>query len=155
MCNIGLDADALDSDSIPDLALVQRFKQLSDDGTFTVVVAGGVRDEVSHPRTPTDVKDAVMPKVFNLQPGLNSQQTAERGKVEAVLRGNAKPGAHAADASHLSEAAETGCAYFVTHDKRTLSKRDELRAVLPPSLTIVTLEEFFAIYDRYEADHQR
>jgi hypothetical protein len=51
----------------------------------------------------------------------------------------------------LSEAAETGCGYFITHDKRMLKKRTELHAVLPPSLNIVTLEEFLEIFDAYEA----
>jgi hypothetical protein len=62
-----------------------------------------------------------------------------------------RPGKHAADASHLSEAAETGCSYFITHDNRILNRRDELYAALPPTLTIVTLEEFFDIYDTYKA----
>jgi predicted nucleic acid-binding protein len=78
-------------------------------------------------------------------------QRAARQKVRAILQGNAKPGAHAADASHLSEAAETGCGYFITHDKRMLKKRTELHAVLPPSLNIVTLEEFLEIFDAYGA----
>ena len=46
----------------------------------------------------------------------------------------------AADASHLSEAAETGCAYFITEDRRILGKRRELAVILPPSLSIVTLD---------------
>jgi len=67
------------------------------------------------------------------------------------LRGNALEGKHDADASHLCEAAETGCSYFITHDKRIQNKRGELQAALPPSLTIVTLAEFFEIFDAYEA----
>lgn len=82
-------------------------------------------------------------------------QHDERRRVAAVLQGNARPGKHAADASHLSEAAETGCAYFVTHDKRILDKREELRPALPPSLEIVTLTEFFEVFDRFEAERPR
>jgi hypothetical protein len=63
------------------------------------------------------------------------------------LTGNALSGKHDADASHVSEAAETGCVYFITHDKRILDKRGELRVALPPTLTIVTLAEFFDIFD--------
>jgi hypothetical protein len=55
---------------------------------------------------------------------LIASQQDERRCVAAVLQGNARPGQHAAGASHLSEAAETGCAYFITHDKRVLNKRD-------------------------------
>jgi predicted nucleic acid-binding protein len=67
------------------------------------------------------------------------------------MQGNARPGAHRADASHLSEAAETGCSYFITYDRRILGKRDELHRALPPTLTIVTLAELLEIFDDFEA----
>jgi len=150
ICNIGHDANALDRNGSPRDALVDRFGSLVSAGRLIVVVAGGVRDDVQHPRTPANVKDAVLPRIFNLRPGLIPSQHDERRRVAAVLQGNARRDKHAADASHLSEAAETGCAYFITHDKRILDKRDELRAVLPPSLEIVTLTEFFEAFDRFE-----
>jgi hypothetical protein len=148
--NIGLDANALDRDGSDRDRLVDRFRRLSDVGVLTVVVAGGVRDEIHHPRTPGGVQAAVLPQIFNLRPGLIEAQRVERRRVQQILQGNALPGAHAADASHLSEAAETGCGYFITHDKRILKKRAELHAALPPSLNIVTLEEFFDVLDDYE-----
>lgn len=151
ICNIGCDANALDLDGSAKDRLVPRFRELSSAGTLTVVVAGGVRSEVQHPKTPGNVKDAVLPQLFNLQPELTAPQQGERRRVQAILQGNALPGKHAADASHLSEAAETGCAYFITHDKRILDKRSELRDVLPRFLTITTLVEFFEILDAYEA----
>jgi hypothetical protein len=151
ICNIGHDANALDRDGTAADLLVDRFCKLSDDGKITIVVAGGVRGEVQHPRTPGNVKAAVLPQIFNLRPSLSTSQTVERHKVRTILRGNARSGKHDADASHLSEAAEVGCAYFITHDKRILKKRDELHTALPPSLNIVTLAEFLAIYDDYEA----
>jgi predicted nucleic acid-binding protein len=55
----------------------------------------------------------------------------------------------------ISEAAETGCAYFITHDNRILDKRNELRSALPPSLEIVTLTEFFEVFDRFELERLR
>jgi hypothetical protein len=149
--NLGVDANALDLDGSARDQLVGRFRDLVDGRKINVVVAGGVRREIGHPRTPQNVKAAIMPRIFNLRPSLIPDQHAARQKVRAILQGNAKPGAHAADASHLSEAAETGCSYFITHDKRMLKKRTELHAVLPPSLNIVTLEEFLEIFDAYEA----
>jgi hypothetical protein len=95
------------------------------------------------------VRAAFEPQIFNLQPELNSSQWDTRCRVQAILQGNAKPDKHKADASHLSEAAETGCAYFITHDKRNLDKRPGLATVLPPTLTIVTLGEFMQIFDCY------
>jgi hypothetical protein len=116
-------------------------------GTLNVVVAGGVRGEVQHPKTPDHVKDGVLPRIFNLRPGLNPTQQTERRRVAAILQGNAQPETHAADASHLCEAPETGCGYFITHDRPILKERDELAPVVGPELTIVTLEEFFGIFD--------
>lgn len=146
-----IDSNAVDRDGSPARdQLVARFEKLSEANELVVVVAAGVRGEVQHPNTPTGVKAAVLPKIFNLRPGLNADQQTARRRVAPVLQGNAKPGAHAADASHLSEAAETGCAYFITHDKRMIERRDALAAVLPPTLQIVTLDEFFDVLDQYE-----
>lgn len=150
ICNISVDANALDHDGSPKDALVDQFDALVTKEVLNVVVAGGVRGEVEHPHTPAQVQDAVLPRIFNLRPGLNASQQTERQKVLAIVKGNARPEAHAADASHLSEAAETGCAYFITHDRRILSKRHKLAPVLT-LLSIVTLDEFFEIFDCHEA----
>jgi hypothetical protein len=112
-----------------------------------VVVSSGVRGEVQRPRTPTDVKKAVLPQPFNLRSGLNAAQQAGRRRVAIILQGNAKPEKHAADASHISEAVETGCAYFITEDNRIIDKRVELAPAIPPSLKIVRLMEFFEAFD--------
>ncbi len=150
-CNITIDANALDRNGTAKDQLVDRFVKLSSTGNLNIVVSGGVRTEVLHPHTPGHVKAAVLPRIFNLRPGLNSTQQAERRRIHAILQGNAKPNKHAADASHLSEAAETGCSYFITNDQRLLNKRGELHAALPPTLTIVTLTEFLDILDDFEA----
>lgn len=119
ICNIALDANALDRDGSARNQLVDRFEKLAADGTLNVVLPGGVRDEINNPGTPRAVKDAFLQRIFNLRPGLVAEQQAARRRVLAILEGNAKPGKHAADASHLSEAAETGCGYFVTQDARS------------------------------------
>jgi hypothetical protein len=56
ICNIGHDSNALDRDGSPRDALVDRFRSLTSAGRLTVVVAGGVRDEIQHPHTPADVQ---------------------------------------------------------------------------------------------------
>ena len=150
MANIGCDANALDRDGDGRNQLVQRFCDLVAKGVLRPVVAGGVRIEVQHPKTPGDVKAAFLPRIFNLRPGLNFSQQRSRKRIRDILRGNALEGKHDADTSHLCEAVETGCSYFITHDNRILHKRGELRPELPPSLTIVTLAEFFEIFDDYE-----
>jgi hypothetical protein len=113
ICNIGLDANALDQDGTQRDQLTDRFRVLASDGTLRVVLAGGVRTEAQHPRTPADVKDALLPQIFNLRPGLVSSQRIDRARVLAIMQGSAHAGKHAADASHISEAAETRCGYTV------------------------------------------
>jgi hypothetical protein len=147
--NIGLDANALNRNGTDQDRLVERFCQLVHDRVLKIVVAGGVRNEIQNPRTPSHKKAAILPRIFNLRPGLTESQHAQRRRVRIILQGNARPNKHAADASHLCEAAETGCSYFITHDRRILRRRLELHAVLPPSLTIVALEDFFDIFDAY------
>lgn len=153
--NITHDADILDRDGSVRDALVDRFLALTASRKLTVVIAGGVRQQVQHPHTPDDVKSAVLPQIFNLRAELNTSQRDTRRRILTVLQGNALPETHAADASHLAEAVEIGCAFFIARDKRFFKKRDELRKVLPPSLNIVTLEEFFEIFDDYEARRPR
>ena len=155
ICNVACDANAVDCDGSERDSLVDRFRALASMGRLSVVVPGGVREEVQHPRTPAEVKDAVLPRIFNLRPGLIDSQRDGRRRVAAVLHGNAQPGKHAADASHLSGAAEMSCAYLITHDKWILAKREERRRELPPSLSIVTLAEFFEVFDRFEAERPR
>ena len=41
ICNIALDANALDQSGTPRDDLVEAFRQLSSDGTLNVVMAGG------------------------------------------------------------------------------------------------------------------
>ena len=106
--NVALDANALDRDGGEKDALVDRFKPRVASGTVKIVVSRGVCAEVQRPRTPTEVKDAVLPQPFNLRLGLNAAQQAERRRVAFILQGNAKPEKHAADASH--EQCQTKCA---------------------------------------------
>ena len=149
--NIAVDANALDCHGADRDSLVTRLKSLIEEGKVNIVAPGGVREEAAHPKTPVAVKAAVMPRIFNLRPGLNTQQQAERRRVALTMQGNAAPDKHAADASHLSEAAETGCCYFITEDARILKKRTDLASVLPPTpVQIVTLAEFLEIFDDYE-----
>jgi hypothetical protein len=48
ICNIGLDANALDRDGTERGQLTDRFRALVNNGTLRVVLGGGVRDEVQH-----------------------------------------------------------------------------------------------------------
>ena len=141
-----LDANALDRTGGRE-ALVDRFLALVEAGEVVVLVPGGVHAEVAHANTPEDVRQAF--GRHGVAPPARSSHDAKlaRIRVRAILRGDTGSDRHDADASHVSEAAEAGCVAFITHDRRILRRRDDLRAVLPPALSVLTLERFLAIYE--------
>jgi len=147
ICNVAIDAAALDGGSATP-AMMNRLLALADDGEIQLIVPRGVRQEIFHPRTPVAVRDAVLPRIFTLTTGLTDNEFCVRREIRLALQGNAKPGAHDADADHLAEAAKYG-GYFITNDERILRKSGELASLLPPTLTVVTLVGFLAIYDQY------
>lgn len=149
---IACDSNALDYAGGDADRLIDRFRELAAEGRLAAVMAAGVRNEVENPRTPRQVQETIRPEIPSPTTRLSLSQQDCRFKVRIILQGNAAPGKHAADALHLCEAAETGCAYFITNDKRILRKRGELERVLPLTLTIVNLNEFFEIFDAYETE---
>jgi hypothetical protein len=82
---------------------IDRLLRLSNEGVINFVIGGGIRDEVLHPATPDEKKAVVVTQIFNLRPGRNSQQEADRRAVAAILQGNSKPETHTADASLKSD----------------------------------------------------
>lgn len=155
ICNIHLDANAVDRDGTSRDSLVDRLLALRAATKINLVVPGSVRAEVQHPRTPLDVKSAVLGEIYSLPVGKTAGEHDTLRKVQALLRGNASSGKHDDDAFHLCEAAKYGGGYFITHDGRMLRKRDDLRSLLGPSLCIVTLQEFLEIYDDFAAGRPR
>lgn len=154
ICNVAIDANALDRDGSDHDALVDRVLALSAAGGINLIVPKRVRNEVSNPKTPAHVQDAALPKIFTIGVALNSDEERRKRIILAELQGNAKPGKHEADAEHLFEAAKYG-GYFITHDRRILTHAGRLGEVLPPTLTVVTLSDFLTIFDDWEARHPR
>ena len=149
--NIHLDANAVDRDGSTHDALVDRFETLRDAGELNVVVPGSVRREVANPRTPANVRAAFMPGIYTLPVNRTGPELTTPAKIRALLRGKAQSGKHDADAEHLFEASKYGGGYFITHDRRILNKREELAPLIGPALTILTLEDFLAVYARFAA----
>jgi hypothetical protein len=153
-CPVAIDANALDRDGSERDAQVDRLLALSSAEIINLIVPKGVRQEILNPRTPAHVQEAALPKRFTIGVGLNSDEQRRRRIIVQELQGNARPGKHEPDADHLFEAAKYG-GFFITHDDRILSRAGRLGEVLPPSLTVVTLEDFFAIFEDYEARYPR
>jgi hypothetical protein len=147
---VAIDANTLDRDGSARDNLVDRLLGLSSAGTINLIVPKRVREEIQNPRTPAHVQEAALPKLFTISVGLNSDEQRRKRIIEQELQGNARPGKHMADADHLFEAAKYG-GYFITHDQRILAKAGRLGEVLPPSLTVVTLVDFLAIFGDYAA----
>lgn len=141
-----IDANALDRTGGPRDALVDRFAAGARDGCFTVLLPAGVREEFDRPGTPAAVRAVALAYATAPPRTPTHAQKLDRIRVRAILRGDAGSARHEADAAHVSEAAEAGCAWFLTHDKRILRRRDDLRRVVP-GLRIATLERFLAPAD--------
>jgi hypothetical protein len=154
ICNVSIDANALDKDSGDRNTLVDRLLALSSAGIINLIVSKGVRGEISDPNTPAHVQEAALPKIFTIGVGLNNDEQRRKRIIAAELQGNAAPGKHEADADHLFEAAKYG-GYFITHDRRILTRAGRLADVLPPSLNVVTLVDFLEIFDDWEARYPR
>jgi len=96
--NISIDGNVLNRGGSDDGdRRIDRLSSLSGERAINFVIAGGIRDEVLHPATPKEKKAVVLPQIFNMRPGRNSQQDADRRAVAAILQGNAKPETHAAE----------------------------------------------------------
>ena len=152
ICNIHIDANTLDRDGSGRDALLDRFMALRDAGKIIIVVPDSVLGEAAHPNTPTSVRTAMHSKVYTLPVARTAGEMDLLAKVRAALRGNAQPGKHDKDAEHLFEAEKYGGGYFITNDGRVLPKRGCLDKLIGPALSIVTVEEFLDIYDRYQRD---
>jgi hypothetical protein len=152
LSNITIDNNALDKNGTARDALIDRLMTLQQSGEVNIVVPRGVRSEALHPYTPSDVRQNIGSQIFAIQTALTAPEREQLRKVETVLQGNAQPAKHKADANHLFEAGKYGGGYFITNDGRILDKRDELSeaSALPPTLSIVTLEEFFEIFEDFE-----
>jgi len=154
ICNIFADANAVDKPvgNVDRPSDVDRLLQLWDDEHIRVLLPRGVRVEIQNPKTPQAVRGAMTGAIFTLSVGLTADEQRTRATIKAELQGNAQSGKHAADADHLAEAAKYGGGYFITHDERLLKRSGRLRDVLGPTLQVVTLAEFLAIYDRFAND---
>lgn len=148
LCPVAIDANALDRKGGDRDVLVDRLIALSEAGKIRLIVPKGVRMEIQNPRTPASVQNAALPQIFAIGVGLNADEERRKRIITAELQGNAKSGKHEADADHLFEAAKY-CGYFITEDCRILARAERLGEVLPPSLTVVTLVEFLAIFEQY------
>lgn len=91
-----------------------------------IIVAHSVQKELEHPNTPDDVKRMAQEFVYTIETELTPELLNKKDDIRIFVQGNAKSGRHKGDAEHLFELYKSGGGYFVTTDKRLLSRSDEL-----------------------------
>jgi hypothetical protein len=103
---------------------------LWDAGKFTLVVPSSVRRELQHPNTPAYVKQIALRVIYTLDVTPTEMEVQMIERMKRIIQGNARPGRHDQDATHLVEASKYG-RYFITKDARLLAKADIVRDVIP------------------------
>jgi hypothetical protein len=91
-----------------------------------IIVAHSVQKELEHPNTPDDVKRMAQEFVYTVETELTPELLDKKDDIRIFVQGNAKLDRHKFDAEHLFELYKSGGGYFVTTDKRLLSRSDEL-----------------------------
>jgi hypothetical protein len=154
-CNVAVDASGLNrpADDTVRAGQVDRLLKLHSDEILHIILPHGVWDELHRAGTPSPKRTAANDMIYTIKTGLTADEQRRRQVIKTALQGNARPGKHDADAEHLAEAAKYG-GYFVTHDERILKLSPALRDALGPALQVVTLADFFAIYDGFHGPKQ-
>jgi hypothetical protein len=92
-----------------------------------IIVAYSVQKELEHPNTPDDVKTMAQGFVYTIEEELTPELSNKKKEISILVQGNAKKsGKHKGDRDHLFELYKFGGGYFVTTDKRLLSRSNEL-----------------------------
>jgi hypothetical protein len=117
-----------------------------------IAIPHSVRRELDRPATPAATQQRADEFSYTLDTGLGDPQRQQQ--AEAVLRGNAKEGAHEADAAHVYDSVCWAAGYFVTLDRRIHKKSEELRQLFP-DLWVVRPTKLLEIYRDYIARDPR
>lgn len=142
---VGLDAMILDARGGPDGERVEELINLSESGQILLFLPGSVRDEIAAPETPALTRERANRLIYSVPVNLTAPEIAARSKIAELIRGNAKPAKHAADAMHIAEAAKYG-RFFLTQDGRLLKKRLQITRFYGGCLFIFTPEEFLTAF---------
>ncbi len=146
--NIFLDSCAFDPKYTPeDQASREIFQRYESGELKSLIIAHSNQKEIDHPNTPDWVKREANRLLYSIQTGLTDNERKEFAEILRILAGNGNPEKVADDANHVFEASKY-CGYFITTDKRILSKKNELDKAC--SATIVKPSEFLEILAMYE-----
>lgn len=135
----------------PERDAADQLMRLSSD-ELSIAVPHSVRRELDRVATPEETRRRADLLPFTYDTGWGDP--LRQHQVEVVLRGNAKHGAHEADAAHVYDSVCWAAGYFVTLDRRIHKKGEEIRR-LCPDLWIVRPTELLEIYRSYRSRDPR
>ncbi len=120
-----------------------------DDGKISLLLPHSVIREIAHTNTPNYVKNRANQLIYTTEVSLTQSEQNIIDDITRELQGNALSEKHANDALHLFEAIKYGTRYFITYDKRIISKAPEIRHL--KGMRIVIPKEFLEIYRSLES----
>ena len=93
-------------------------------------LAFSVKRELESPGTPSEVKSIVSNYIYSMEVNLTRPEAQQLEMITKLLKGDANPGKHDADALHLFEAGKYGCRFFITKDRRMLKRVNYIKNLL-------------------------
>ena len=123
-----MDSCAFDPRYAPEDEAAQEIRRLANEGGISVLYTHSLQKEIDHPNTPEDVKREAQTMNFTIATDLAEIECTQRAKIHQILTGNGNPEKYAADAAHIFEAGRY-IGYFITTDRRSLGRKDELLKV--------------------------
>jgi hypothetical protein len=143
-----IDSCAFDPKYEPEASASLEIFKLSETEGFGLQIAHSTQKEIEHPNTPAWVKNLAGGLIYSLNVQLTPDEQKVLHDIEAILAGSGKVENIKQDAWHLFEAGKYGH-YFITTDKRILSRADAVRErngvnVLPPTEFLASLRKHIA-----------
>lgn len=120
-----LDSCAFDPKYAPEDDAAKQILTLGRDRQVNLVLTHSNHKEIKHPNTPTDIKREAAAMLHTIRVLLTPDELARKWRIHTILTGNGRPEKYAADAAHVFEAGKY-VGYFITTDKRILTKRKQL-----------------------------
>lgn len=141
-----IDSCAFDPKYEPEASASVEIFQLSEKEGFGLQIAHSTQKEIEHPNTPGWVKTLAGGLIYSVNVQLTQNEKNLLNDIEAILAGSGKIENIKQDAWHIFEAGKYGH-YFITTDKRILSRADTLRErtgvnVLLPSEFLASLKKY-------------
>lgn len=138
--NTMLDANLLDEVVSGESAAVNRIMELCDSEDLNIVLPYSVRDEVNHPKTLRQVREAANQFIYSIRVELTDPERARYEQLVSEARGKSQRKNVEDDLYHIFESGKYGGGHFVTRDGWLL--RNTERIWESAHVEVVPPEEF-------------